>query len=86
MECFCFSVLPTCAPGEFQCLNGKCILPGRVCDGVFDCGFGDYTDEADCGTVLIIRGFNSKGFKYQNMNDFFNITSPSPDTYIQDID
>lgn len=45
------TALPTCAPGEFQCNNGKCLLPPSICDGVFDCGFGDYSDEAECGEL-----------------------------------
>eukprot|EP00058_Branchiostoma_floridae_P011265 XP_002596753.1 hypothetical protein BRAFLDRAFT_73747 [Branchiostoma floridae] len=40
---------PTCTNREFKCENGRCIPQSFVCDAEFDCGFGDHSDEADCG-------------------------------------
>ena len=30
------------------CSSGRCIPSDFLCDGEFDCGFNDYSDEIDC--------------------------------------
>lgn len=42
--------MPECSDDELKCdLSGAC-LPFRFrCDGEFDCGPGDESDETDCG-------------------------------------
>lgn len=35
-----------CAPGQFQCDNGRCVHPSHICDGAPHCGDG--SDERDC--------------------------------------
>ena len=49
-EIFLYShiVTGTCRFGQYQCLNGKCISGGSVCDGSNDCG--DNSDETKCGS------------------------------------
>lgn len=44
--CFLVSVLETCAPSYFQCLNGHCILASWKCDYDNDCQDG--SDELNC--------------------------------------
>ena len=48
-----------CDDSEFHCSTGKCIHSQFVCDGEFDCGFNDFSDELECGegTCSAIRNF-----------------------------
>ena len=39
--------LTFCGPGQYQCMDGSCILESYVCDGYIDCK-GAVTDETDC--------------------------------------
>ncbi|CAH1263783.1 MUC5AC [Branchiostoma lanceolatum] len=48
---------PTCDNKEFRCENGRCIPQSFVCDAEFDCGFGDRSDEADCGDECDVGEF-----------------------------
>ncbi|XP_037895975.1 low-density lipoprotein receptor-related protein 1B isoform X2 [Glossina fuscipes] len=35
-----------CEPGQYQCVNKKCIHPSAICDGIDQCG--DKSDEQNC--------------------------------------
>lgn len=48
MVFFLPSDTPTCAEDEMRCDNGKCITKKWHCDGEYDCGDGDKSDEANC--------------------------------------
>ena len=41
-----FPAYNSCAPNQFQCLNGKCIAGNWKCDSDNDCG--DDSDERNC--------------------------------------
>jgi len=44
----------SCPPGEFPCGgSGRCIPELLVCDGKYDCGFGDHSDEQSCANVRV---------------------------------
>lgn len=43
-----------CGQFEYQCSNGQCIHISFACDGQYDCGFGDISDESECLEVIII--------------------------------
>ena len=53
-----------CWKAEFECLNGQCIRPGRVCDGHPHCKDG--SDELQCGEGEMFSSFlvypNGKNF------------------------
>ena len=36
---------------HFTCTSKKCIPKGYVCDGDYDCGTGDDSDEQDCESM-----------------------------------
>ncbi len=57
---------PCGEPGQFQCLNKKCIGEDKVCNFVDDCGDG--SDEAECGTCDFESGMC--GF-YDKSEDMF---------------
>ena len=44
-ETFCYLVTPACGDDEFTCDSGYCIPLRFLCDGDYDCGPGDYSDE-----------------------------------------
>ncbi|KAI8489964.1 hypothetical protein Bbelb_323250 [Branchiostoma belcheri] len=46
----------TCKDDEFLCDAGKCIPETFHCDGKFDCGCGDHSDEDGCGTPTCKEG------------------------------
>jgi len=37
-------------PGTYTCVNGRCLSPDRICDGVIDCAHGD-DEPSGCGIV-----------------------------------
>ena len=39
-----------CENNQIPCASGKCIPGEFLCDGEFDCGFGDYSDELECSS------------------------------------
>ena len=39
-----------CMPGTYTCVNGRCLSPDRICDGVIDCAHGD-DEPSGCGIV-----------------------------------
>lgn len=39
----------------FQCKSGRCIIKEFVCDGSYDCGEFDFSDEEECeGSFLCL--------------------------------
>ena len=42
-----------CGSGMFKCGDGRCVSPGKICDGKFDCI--DAADERDCGELCHCR-------------------------------
>jgi len=47
---FCFPAgAPKCNEGQFRCgVTRHCIPNNWLCDGEFDCGKGDTSDELNC--------------------------------------
>lgn len=49
--------LHCCSDEEFNCMNGRCILPSDVCNGVIDCtgdsNVEDKSDEMNCERKFI---------------------------------
>ena len=39
-----------CPQGLFQCNDGSCVSPAALCDGKWDCGYGE--DEAECDAIM----------------------------------
>ncbi|PGH38558.1 MAG: hypothetical protein CRN43_14360 [Candidatus Nephrothrix sp. EaCA] len=42
---------PICEPGFFRCDNYRCIPSTFICDGKYDCGPHDKSDEKHCSTT-----------------------------------
>lgn len=50
---------PVCKENEFQCkLSKKCIPSVWKCDLSHDCGPADFSDETDCGKILLFVMLN----------------------------
>lgn len=49
-------LLETCA--GFKCDNGRCIPAKFRCDQHLDCGWGDDSDENECGKYIPFRAQN----------------------------
>lgn len=55
-----------CTEKEVACSSGRCIPSDFLCDGEFDCGFNDYSDELDCANDTCSAVSN---FRCQNGNN-----------------
>ena len=58
---FPISIAPdhTCADDSFKCRNHRCLSPQFVCDGNFDCGIDDSSDEESNCTTSGTHRFSS---------------------------
>lgn len=55
-----------CQPGQFTCMNGRCIRPQWKCDNDNDCGDGSDELERVCGRVLF--GFVLLNFAFPSLS------------------
>ncbi|XP_071818783.1 scavenger receptor cysteine-rich domain-containing protein DMBT1-like [Apostichopus japonicus] len=58
-----YCTVKTCDPGSFVCNNGTCITDNSVCDGYYDCYYGE--DEIDCDEeIFITTSYNFTSLNY----------------------